>query len=226
MWLQAKNLMQKQKKKKKDFYNPIDLNHIFNDDDILDEWIQERNDPILSSNNLDWLDKGLLLNEEDRETIHEDDGAISHRVGKHTSNTTQERDIDSRHEGKASRIVFSSSNSDDSDNRDNKGGGGTCEGGGGGDGTSEGIGGSGGTGGSYVSQADPDMSWAWGDENYYTKQDTNHGYRPRIWDLERLTTFPNDDDYSSGHDYHRFDYHYIDEHLHTLVYDQGRISVE
>jgi len=25
-----------------DYYNPIDLNHVFNEDDILDTWIQER----------------------------------------------------------------------------------------------------------------------------------------------------------------------------------------
>ena len=34
--------------------------------------------------------------------------------------------------------------------------------------------------------------------------------------LERLITFPNDDDYSSRHDYHRSDYCHIDEHLQTL----------
>ena len=58
------------------------------------------------------------------------------------------------------------------------------------------------------------MSWAQGDENYYATQDIDHGYRPGIWEqrkhLERLTTFPNDDNYSSGHDYHRSNYHRID----------------
>ena len=34
--------------------------------------------------------------------------------------------------------------------------------------------------------------------------------------MERLTTFPNDDDYSNGHDYHRSNYHHIDEHLQNL----------
>ena len=34
--------------------------------------------------------------------------------------------------------------------------------------------------------------------------------------LERLTTFSSDDDYSSGHDYHRSNYHRIDEHLQNL----------
>ena len=32
---------QMQERSNEDLYNPIDLNHIFNDDDILDEWIRE-----------------------------------------------------------------------------------------------------------------------------------------------------------------------------------------
>ena len=58
------------------------------------------------------------------------------------------------------------------------------------------------------------MSWAQEAENYYATQDTDHGYRPWIWEqqkhLERLTTFPSDDDY------HRSNYHHIDEHLQNL----------
>ncbi|KAL6323225.1 hypothetical protein AAG906_029232 [Vitis piasezkii] len=49
-----------QEQNNEDLYDPIDLNHIFNDDDILDEWIQEENESILSSDNLDWLDKELV----------------------------------------------------------------------------------------------------------------------------------------------------------------------
>ena len=64
MRLRVKNLMQK--RSNEDLYNPIDLNHIFNDDDILDEWIREGEEPILSFDNLDWLDKGLPTNEESR----------------------------------------------------------------------------------------------------------------------------------------------------------------
>ena len=64
MRLRVKNLMQELNNE--DLYNPIDLNHIFNDDDILDEWIRKRKEPILSSDNLDSLDKGLLPNEEGR----------------------------------------------------------------------------------------------------------------------------------------------------------------
>ena len=86
MRLQVKNLMQEQKYE--DLYNPIDLNHIFNDDDILDEWIREGEEPILSFDNLDWLDKGLPPNEEGREIVHEDDGATNRRVSRRTSNAT------------------------------------------------------------------------------------------------------------------------------------------
>ena len=195
MRLRVKNLMQE--RSNEDLYNPIDLNHIFNDDDILDEWIREGEEPILSSDNLDWLDKGLPTNEEGRE-----------------------RDVDSRRKGKASRTISSSSNSDDGDNEGNRRGGGTSGGNRGVVGTSEGTGGYGSTGGGYVSQVDPDMSWAQRGENYYATQDTDHGYRPGIWEqqkhLKRLTTFPSDDDYSSGHDYHRSNYHCIDEHLQNL----------
>ena len=76
-----------QKRNNEDLYNLIDLNHIFNDDDILDEWIWEGEEPILSFDNLYWLDKGLPTNEEGRETVHED-GTTNHRVSRCTSNAT------------------------------------------------------------------------------------------------------------------------------------------
>ncbi|RVW32407.1 hypothetical protein CK203_109279 [Vitis vinifera] len=137
-----------------------------------------------------------------------------------TNEEGRERDVDSRRKGKTSRTISSSSSSDDGDNRDSRQGGGTSGGNRGVGGTSEGTGGDGSTRGGYVSQVDPGMSWAQGGENYYATQDTDHGYRPGIWEqrkhLERLTTFPNDDDYSSGHDYHRSNHHRIDEHLQNL----------
>ena len=136
-----------------DLYNSIDLNHIFNDDDILDDWIREREEPILSFDNLDWLDKGLPPNEEGREAVHEDDGAINCRVSRCTSNATQERDIDSHRKGETPRIISSSSSSDDGDNGGSKGVGSTGEGTGG----NGGIGEYGSTGGGYVSQVDPSM---------------------------------------------------------------------
>ena len=93
-----------QERSNEDLYNPIDLNHIFNDDDILDEWIQEGEEPILSYDNLNWLDKGLFTNEKGRE-----------------------RDVDSRCKGKASRTISSKSSSNDGDNRGSRRGGGTSE---------------------------------------------------------------------------------------------------
>ena len=77
-----------QEQNNEDLYNPIDLNHIFNDDDILDEWIQEGEESILSFDNLDWLDKGLPPNKEGRETVHDDDGVTNRRVSRRTSNAT------------------------------------------------------------------------------------------------------------------------------------------
>ncbi|RVW83969.1 26S proteasome non-ATPase regulatory subunit 12-like B [Vitis vinifera] len=55
-------------------------------------------------------------------------------------------------------------------------GGGTCGGSRGVGGTGEDNEGDGSTGDGYVSQVDPDMSWAQGDGNYYVTQDTDHGY--------------------------------------------------
>ena len=143
MRLQVKNLMQE--RNNEDLYNPIDLNHIFNDDDILDEWIREGEEPILSFDNLDWLDKGLPINEKGRETVHEDDGATNRRVSRRTSNATQERDVDSRHKDKAPRTISSSSNSDDGDNEGNRRDGGNSGGNRGVGGTSEGTRGDGST---------------------------------------------------------------------------------
>ena len=100
--------------------------------------------------------------------------------------------IDSHRKCKTPKTISSSSSSDDGDNGGSRWGGGT----------SEGIGGDGSIGGGYVSQVDPSMSWAQGDENYYAAQNIDHGYRPGIWEqqkhLKRLTTFPSDDNYSSG----------------------------
>ena len=46
-----------------DCYNPIDLNNIFNDD-ILDEWIREGEQPMLQPYNLGWLDEGIRRSDE------------------------------------------------------------------------------------------------------------------------------------------------------------------
>ncbi|RVW79554.1 hypothetical protein CK203_051683 [Vitis vinifera] len=158
MRLRVKNLMQE--RNNEDLYNPIDLNHIFNDDDILDEWIREGEGPILSFDKLDWLDKGLPTNEKGKEIVQEDDGTTNCRVSRRTSNATQERDVDSCCKGKAPKTISSSSSSNDGDNGGSRRGGGTSGGSRGVGGTGKDTGGDGSAGGGYVSQVDLGMSWA------------------------------------------------------------------
>ena len=165
-------------------YNPIDLNHIFNDDDILDEWIQEGEEPILSSDNLDWLYQDLP-SIEGREAARADDGGTSYRVSWRESSIAQGRDIGSSRKGKAPRIIVSNTSSDDGDDRGGTNIGGDSENS---EDTSEDKGAGGGIGVSgvvdsgYVNQVDHGMSWVQGNENYYAIQDTDHGYRLGIWE--------------------------------------------
>ena len=86
--LRVKNLMQE--RSDEDLYNPIDLNHIFNDDDILDEWMRKGEEPILSSDDLDWLDQDLP-SREGREAARADDGGTSNRVSRRGSSIAQEK---------------------------------------------------------------------------------------------------------------------------------------
>ena len=95
--LRVKNLMQE--RSEEDLYNPIDLNHIFNDEDILDEWIREGEEPILSSDNLNWLGQDLP-SREGREAARDDDGGTSNRVNRRRSSFAQGRDIGSSRKGK------------------------------------------------------------------------------------------------------------------------------
>ncbi|RVW14995.1 hypothetical protein CK203_090444 [Vitis vinifera] len=73
--------------------------------------------------------------------------------------------------------------------------------------------------GGYVSQVDPAC-------HGHKEVKITMPHKIQIMDIDqgygttkafgKLTTFPNDDDYSSGHDYHRSNYHRIDEHLQNL----------
>ena len=47
-----------------DYYNSIDLNNIFNDDDILGEWIREEKQPVLPPDDISWLDEGIHRSDE------------------------------------------------------------------------------------------------------------------------------------------------------------------
>ncbi|KAL0283797.1 UNVERIFIED_CONTAM: hypothetical protein Sangu_2866900 [Sesamum angustifolium] len=67
MRLRVRNLMYQ--REDDDYYNPIDVNHIFHDNDILEVWTRETEDPMLPENDLDWLDEegrmDNVLNDED-----------------------------------------------------------------------------------------------------------------------------------------------------------------
>ena len=179
----------------------------------------------MSFDNFDWLNQDLP-SKEGREVARDDDGSTSYRVSKRSSSIAQGRCIGSSRKCKAPRIIFSNSNSDDGGDRVNRGGsniGGSSEDSedtSGDNGTSGGIGANGSVDSGYINQVDHDMSWAQGNENYYATQDTDHGYRPDIWEqrkhMEKLITFPSDDDYSSGHDY-RSNYNQIDKHFQSLA---------
>ena len=161
--LQVKNLMQE--RSNEDLYNPIDVNHIFNDDDILDEWIREGEEPILSFDNLDWLDQDLP-SREGGEAACADDGNTSYKVSRRGSSIAQGRDIGSSHKGKAPRIIVSNTSSDDGDDRANIGGsniGGDSEDSediNGDNGAGGGLGASGAVDSGYVNQVDHGMLWA------------------------------------------------------------------
>ncbi|KAK9008368.1 hypothetical protein V6N11_075266 [Hibiscus sabdariffa] len=59
-------------------FNPINLDNIFEEEDPLSAWIEEREDPVLDSeHNFSWLPEELL-NETDEETQGEDIDDISH----------------------------------------------------------------------------------------------------------------------------------------------------
>ena len=159
-----------QERSNEDLYNPIDLNHIFNDDDILDEWIREGEEPILSSDNLDWLDQDP--SREGRETTRDDDGSTSYKVSRRASSIAQGRDIGSSRKGKTPRIIFSNSSSDDSDDEVSSRGGSNISGN---SEDSEDTSGDNGVGGGIGASGR-------GNENYYATQDTDHGYRLGIWE--------------------------------------------
>ena len=151
-----------------------------------------------------------LPSREGREATRADDGGTSNRVSRHGSSIAQGREIGSSRKGKAPQIIVSNTNRD-GDDRANRGGSNIVgdsedsEDTSGDNGAGGGIGASGAVDSGYVNQVDYGMSWVQRNENYYATQVTDHGYRPGIWEqrkhLERLTTFPSDDDYSNGHGY-------------------------
>lgn len=57
MQLKVRNIFERQQDA--DFYNPIDLNHIFTVDNVLDNWICEGEEPILDGQRTDWIEGEL-----------------------------------------------------------------------------------------------------------------------------------------------------------------------
>ncbi|KAL0367740.1 UNVERIFIED_CONTAM: hypothetical protein Sradi_3664100 [Sesamum radiatum] len=97
MRLRVRNLMYQ--REDDDYYNPIDLNHIFHDNDILEEWTREAEEPLLPENNLDWLDEeGRMDNVENDE---DDDASLPlSRWSIQRSSKGKGKNISSKEKGK------------------------------------------------------------------------------------------------------------------------------
>ncbi|KAL0444506.1 UNVERIFIED_CONTAM: hypothetical protein Slati_2173300 [Sesamum latifolium] len=201
-----------------DYYNPIDLNHIFHDNDILEEWTREAEEPLLPENNLDWLDEegrmGNVQNDED------DDASLplsrwsvqrsSKGKGKHVSSKEKGKQVtfkDKRAQisssGRDKHILHCSSTQNDSDDETAEDDDNDDD-----DGDDDDDGGNDGGGNVHKdNQQSHGMTWAEGDENYYATQDTDHGYRPGIENqrrfLSNLTDYPSQDDDSQSQRYGR-----------------------
>ncbi|XP_042408025.1 sarcoplasmic reticulum histidine-rich calcium-binding protein-like [Zingiber officinale] len=138
-----------------DFYSLIDLNHIFHDDDILNEWTRDNEPPVLEDDDLAWLDQALRAS--DAEEYNTTTSVQSHSRKKNKGKEVLSRD-DSE----------DSDESDDSDDSDDSN-----------DGNDQQS-----HGEHHIHQSHQDdqhdtgMTWAQGHENYYATQDSNHGYRP------------------------------------------------
>ncbi|XP_027171779.1 uncharacterized protein LOC113771396 [Coffea eugenioides] len=196
MRLKVKNLMHQ--RDTDDFYNPIDLNHIFHQDDILDDWIRENEQPTLPEDNLDWLDKGIHQTESESSEYqeHDKDGfgdTLSQYITKRNKKglaASSSRKQKSKTKQTSKQTVPSSSNKSDSSNDDDDNG----DNGDGGNNSSRH------SGYNRDSQQAGGMSWAQGQDNYYATQDTDHGYRPGIEAqrqfLNDLTQFSSEDTFS------------------------------
>ena len=130
--LRVRNLLYKQQDE--DYYNPIDLNHIFEDDDILDDWIRETEQPVLD-NDLTWLDEGIRNSDEGRRGRDEDEEEEEQEDDTLISSRSKQFLINKKGKGiaQSSRPIFpsSSSSSDDDDDGTERGGGGDYGGNGG-----------------------------------------------------------------------------------------------
>ncbi|XP_075512623.1 uncharacterized protein LOC142548185 [Primulina tabacum] len=154
MRLRVRNLMQKSGDD--DYYSPIDRDHIFKDDDILNEWSRDNEPSVLQDDDLEWFDQG-----------HEISNAQESNKNKNNEGTSRL----SKRKGIILNESDETDNDDKSDDNDDSGDGNNRESGkkhGDADQACQ------------DDQYDTGMSWARGKENYYATQDTDHGYRPRI----------------------------------------------
>ncbi|XP_073309172.1 uncharacterized protein [Primulina huaijiensis] len=166
MRLRVRNLTCR--KEEDDYYSPIDLNHIFHDDDILSEWIRDNEPPVLQDDDLAWLDEGIqeLHSDEHNTTTN---GQSRAKKNKNVQKSTKSKEIRilSRDDGE---------DSDDSDDGNDQ----------------QGLGKHHRSQDTTHDQSRHDdhhiqgMTWAEGDENYYATQDTDHGYRPGIEEQRRF----------------------------------------
>ncbi|XP_073023708.1 uncharacterized protein [Primulina eburnea] len=166
MRLRVRNLTCR--KEEDDCYSPIDLNHIFHDDDILSEWIRDNEPPVLQDDDLAWLDEGIqeLHSDEHNTTTN---GQSRAKKNKNVQKSTKSKEIRilSRDDGE---------DSDDSDDVNDQ----------------QGLGKHHRSQDTTHDQSRHDdhhiegMTWAEGDENYYATQDTDHGYRPGIEEQRRF----------------------------------------
>ena len=236
MRLRVKNLMYKNDTD--DFYDPIDLNHIFDENDILDEWVRENEPSLIHENDLSWLDKAISESEgreQSHDSDHDNDMPLSQFITgmkkKH-----KERASTSKSKGTGKKKVISksisssstkssSSEKDDSSNDDDDGGANMRHS------QPKNVYGSGSGGNYHDSQYTGGMSWGQGDDNYYATQDTDHGYRPGIEAqrqyLSKITEFSSEGDSAYNSNSRRYsEFH---EHMQDLnighsygVYDSGK----
>ncbi|XP_073034578.1 uncharacterized protein [Primulina eburnea] len=194
MRLRVRNLMHKSGDD--DYYSPIDLDHIFSDDDILNEWTRDNEPSVLQDDDLEWLDQG-----------HE----ISNAQERNKTLAGQSYSKNKNNEGssrlsKSKGIILSESDEteddDKSDDSNDSGDGNNRES----DKNQE----------RQDDQHDTGMSWAQGKENYYATQDTDHGYRPGIEEQRRFLaslSSAGDDEYFSGSSH---SYMAVEEHIKNL----------
>ncbi|KAK4400942.1 hypothetical protein Sango_1200300 [Sesamum angolense] len=149
-----------------DYYNPIDLNHIFHDNDILEEWTRETEEPMLPENDLDWLDEEWRM---DNVPNDEDDDASLplSRCAQVSSSRKDKRVLhsSSRQNDSDEETAEDDDNDDDDDDDDD----GDDDGDNDGDGNVH-----------KETQQSHGMTWVQGDEKYYATQDSDHGRQPDI----------------------------------------------